>query len=77
MTMEWPTDPVLSCAARTEYARQFIEFDRQGLPEQRINVADISGRAQERAEILEIRRRVYHDREALKEVLACAAHEDT
>ena len=75
--MEWPANPVLSCDARIEYARQFIEFQREGLPEERITVADISGLRQERDEILEIRRRVYHDREALKEVLACSGDSDT
>ena len=75
--MAWPERPVLTCKARVAYARQFLGMARGGLPEQRIVIADDWEPADERAEILEIRRRVYHDLEALGEVVACAGGEQT
>jgi len=74
--MAWPAKPILPCRARVEYAKQFLEMMNQGLPEQRIHFAGEWEVIQELAEILEIRRRVYHDREALNEILACATGND-
>jgi len=73
--MAWPYEPVLTCRARVYYARQFLSYYEQGLPEDRIIISTDWDSSQERAEILEIRRRVYHDQDALKEVTACANHQ--
>lgn len=75
--MPWPVHPVLPCRARVAYAQEFFSYSQQGLPEQRIVIADDWEPAEERAEILEIRRRAYHDREGLREVMACAGGKDT
>jgi len=75
--MPWPEHPVLPCRARVAYAQEFFSYSQQGLPEQRIVIADDWEPAEERAEILEIRRRAYHDREGLREVMACAGGKDT
>ncbi len=75
--MAWPQQPVLSCGARVEYARQFLVLMQQGLPEERIHFASDWEPAEELAEILEIRRRVYHDRDALIEIVVCTAGSDT
>ena len=75
--MSWPEHPVLPCRERVAYAQEFYGYSQQGLPEQRIVIADDWEPAQERAEILEIRRRAYHDREGLREVMACASGKDT
>lgn len=72
----WPQKPVLSCRARVEYARQFLIMMKQGLPEQRIHFASDWESKDELAEILEIRRRAYHDRAGLNEVLACATEKE-
>jgi len=69
--MVWPTNPVLPCHARIGYAQEFLELAKQGLPEQRIVIAEDWEPAEERAEVLEIRRRAYHDQEALAEIVAC------
>lgn len=70
--MVWPQQPLLPCRARVHFARQFLGSFKQGLPEQRIVIAEDWEPAEERAEILEIRRRAYHDQDALSEVVACA-----
>jgi len=67
--MPWPYEPVLTCRARVYYTRQFLSYYE---PEDRIIISTDWDSSQERAEILEIRRRVYHDQDALKEVTACA-----
>jgi len=75
--MAWPEHPMLPCRARVAYAQEFVGYSQQGLPEQRIVIAEDWEPAEERAEILEIRRRAYHDREALREVIACAGGKET
>jgi hypothetical protein len=75
--MKWPREPLLSCNARVEYAQQFLLMMKQGLPEERIQFASDWDPQEELDEILEIRRRVYHDRDGLNEILACAAGSGT
>jgi len=75
--MAWPQTPVLSCQARIAYTQQFLWYFKEGLPEDRIIIASDWESSQERAEILEIRRRVYHDQGALQEVTTCVKHEET
>src|SRR5262249_9108932 len=75
--MVWPKEPVLSCGARVQYAKEFLLMMKQGLPEERIQFASDWEPHEELDEILEIRRRVYHDRDGLKEILACAAGSGT
>jgi hypothetical protein len=70
--IDWPQDPALPCQARVSFARQYSELARQGLPEERIIIAKDWDPPQQRVELLEIRRRAFHDREALREVVACA-----
>ena len=70
--MAWPANPLLPCRARIGYANEFLDLAKQGLPEQRIVIAEDWEPAEERAEILEIRRRAYHDQDALAEVVECA-----
>ena len=74
--MDWPYAPVLPCRARIAYTQQFLSYFEQGLPEDRIVISTDWDSSQERAEILEIRRRVYHDQQALREVTACATHQE-
>jgi hypothetical protein len=71
----WPQEPALPCEARVSFARHYAELARQGLPEERIVIAKDWDPPQQRIELLEIRRRAYHDREALREVVACALGE--
>ncbi|HTS53387.1 MAG TPA: hypothetical protein VMH26_08955 [Burkholderiales bacterium] len=75
--MTWPQAPVLTCRARVAYARQFLGYFKEGLPEDRIIIASDWEPPEERDEILEIRRRVYHDQEALEEVIACSRGKET
>jgi len=75
--MAWPKTPVLSCRARIVYTQQFLRYFKEGLPEDRIIIESDWKSSEERAEVLEIRRRVYHDQPALDEVTACAEQERT
>lgn len=45
---------------------------RQGLPEDRVIISPSFDPPEARDEVIEIRRRVYHDPDGLREVLACA-----
>ncbi|MEO8629441.1 MAG: hypothetical protein ABI612_15275 [Betaproteobacteria bacterium] len=70
--MAWPEKPSLPCPARVGYATEFLKLMKQGMPEDRIHFSEDWPNRQELAEILEIRRRAFHDREALLEIVSCA-----
>ena len=67
----WPEHPLLSCPERRGYAHSFALMAKQGVPEERIIIAETFEPPEAREEVREIRRRAYREPEALHEVLAC------